>query len=187
VAAMHLFLTQGYNGTSMRAIAREAGDRSVAGLYNHFPTKQAIFGALFEEYNPYEEFFSTLESIQAETSAEYVDAILRTMMRIMVKHYDFIQLIQIDFREFQGATMQRILMSVLPRGFAFIERIQNLPGLKPEEGIFLVRFIGSVIMGYVLTEHLAPKGLFETWSVEQWAQKFSQFVLYGIAEQEWHS
>jgi AcrR family transcriptional regulator len=183
-AAKHLFLAHGYNGTSMRVIAQEAGDRSVAGLYNHFRTKQAIFEALFHQANPYEEMLSALEAIQADTAPDFIEATLRIMMQVMTEHYDFIQLVQIDQREFQGATMRQVAMPMLPRGFAFIERLQSLPGLKPEEAIFFGRFIGSVIIGYVLTQHLAPRGLFESWSVEEWIAKFAQFVVYGVAGQE---
>ena len=73
-AARRLFLSQGFNGTSMRAIAQEAGGRAVAGLYNHFPTKEAIFKALIEEQNPYGELFAILEDElgRATTVPDYV-------------------------------------------------------------------------------------------------------------------
>ena len=67
-AARQLFLLQGYNGTSMRAIAQAAGNRAVAGLYNHFPTKEAIFRALIEEQNPYGALLGILNNAQGETA-----------------------------------------------------------------------------------------------------------------------
>ena len=44
-AAQRIFMQEGYNKAPMAQIAREA-DVSTATLYNHFPSKQALFGAV---------------------------------------------------------------------------------------------------------------------------------------------
>lgn len=44
-AALHLFADKGYFGTSLRDIAAAVGVRESA-LYNYFPSKDALFGAL---------------------------------------------------------------------------------------------------------------------------------------------
>ncbi|MCX4090739.1 TetR/AcrR family transcriptional regulator [Nocardia sp. alder85J] len=46
-AALHLFLDQGYDGTSMEAIARAAGTTK-ASLYTRFPSKEAMFRSVLE-------------------------------------------------------------------------------------------------------------------------------------------
>ena len=53
-AAHDLFLQQGYHGTSMRQIARNA-EIALGGLYNHFASKEEVFEAVFLEYHPYHE------------------------------------------------------------------------------------------------------------------------------------
>jgi len=51
-AAEDLFAVQGYEGTSLRQIAKRAGIRE-PGLYNHFAGKQALYEAvLFRALNP---------------------------------------------------------------------------------------------------------------------------------------
>ena len=40
--ALELFSRQGYDGASVRAIARAVGIRE-SSLYNHFPSKRAVF------------------------------------------------------------------------------------------------------------------------------------------------
>ncbi len=45
-AAHKLFVQQGYHGTSMRQIAKQAGI-ALGGLYNHFDSKQEVFQAEF--------------------------------------------------------------------------------------------------------------------------------------------
>ena len=43
-AAHDLFVQQGYHGTSMRQIAKQAG-LALGGLYNHFASKEDVFQA----------------------------------------------------------------------------------------------------------------------------------------------
>lgn len=50
-AALRLFARHGFEGTSIRAIAREVG-RSESVLYAHFENKQAIFDAVVARYGP---------------------------------------------------------------------------------------------------------------------------------------
>jgi len=50
-AALELFARQGFDGTSIRQLARRVGLRE-SSLYNHFPSKQAILKALVGEYGP---------------------------------------------------------------------------------------------------------------------------------------
>ena len=44
-AAISLFLSEGYDRTTLEAVARDAGVSS-ATLYKHYPTKQTLFGAI---------------------------------------------------------------------------------------------------------------------------------------------
>jgi len=62
-AATRAFITHGYSGTSMEAIA-EAAPVSKPTLYNHFKSKQDLFAAVIE--CRCEALLSTLSSVQAE-------------------------------------------------------------------------------------------------------------------------
>ncbi|MCJ7701247.1 MAG: TetR/AcrR family transcriptional regulator, partial [Anaerolineales bacterium] len=64
--AHDLFITQGYHGTSMRQIARQAG-LALGGIYNHFSAKEDIFEAVFVENHPYLEMIPAIENAQGET------------------------------------------------------------------------------------------------------------------------
>ncbi len=50
-AALELFATHGYAGTSIRQLARAVGLRE-SSLYNHFDGKAAIYAALIDEHGP---------------------------------------------------------------------------------------------------------------------------------------
>jgi AcrR family transcriptional regulator len=184
-AAQTLFLGYGYHGTSMRAIASAAGNRAVAGLYNHFPTKQAIFRALLEERNPYDAIFGVLEPVldEADTASDFVRSALCVMFEVMPRHYDFIQLAQIDVREFGGENLAEILRGrVFPRLLVLIARLEHLPDFKPVEGTVVLRIMASVVIGFMVTEGLAPRQLFGRYSTEEWSDLFANILLYGFID-----
>jgi AcrR family transcriptional regulator len=186
-AAQRLFVSQGYHGTSVRAIARAAGDRAVGGIYNHFPTKEAIFAALIEERNPYETLFGILDPALtgAETVETFVRAVLGVVMREMPKHYDFLQLVQIDMREFEGQHMGRLLnQTIFPHLLAIIQRLRALPGMKDIEVSVVLRMMASLVIGYVITAQGLPVEFFHQMDHAQWADQFTNVLLYGIVERE---
>jgi AcrR family transcriptional regulator len=50
-AALDLFAQHGFSGTSVRQLSRAVGLRE-SSLYNHFPSKEAIYRALIDAYGP---------------------------------------------------------------------------------------------------------------------------------------
>ena len=68
-AALRLFATHGYAGTSIRMIAR-AASISVGLLYNYFPSKADLLGALFEEsMRDVQASFASAEAANVERAA----------------------------------------------------------------------------------------------------------------------
>lgn len=184
-AARRLFLSQGYHGTSMRAIAQEAGNRAVAGLYNHFPTKEAIFQALITERNPYNTLFDLLEGTldQVSTAPDFVHAALREIMHVMPQYFDFFQLVEIDLREFNGENIGRLLLNIgFPRVLSLFARLQSLPGLKPSlNPVVIMRIMASLMIGYIITDQIVSVGLFHQLTTDEWADQFANVLLYGFA------
>ncbi|NLE50905.1 MAG: TetR/AcrR family transcriptional regulator [Chloroflexi bacterium] len=188
-AAKTLFLAQGYNGTSMRAIAQVSGGRAVGGLYNHFATKEAIFHALIEERNPYGVLFDILERAvdEAETAPDFVAEALRSVLTVMPRYYDFLQLVQIDLREFEGRNLRSVLAQVFPRVMTLIGRVETLPGIKPMPAIVWVRLLASVTIGYLVTEQLALDELFDQisqFSHDEWHELFIDVMLHGLVDRD---
>ena len=95
--AEDLFATQGYDGTSLRQIAAQAGIRE-PGLYNHFAGKQALYEAvLFRALNPMAEALSE-HMDKASSLREYTD-LPSIMTDLLLEHPKMASLFQ---RALQG-------------------------------------------------------------------------------------
>ena len=108
-AAVRLFTTQGFHGTGMRQIAREAGV-SLGNLYNHHATKHDLLGALLDEFEaeytaPDTPLAKALESFSGLDDLEA----LGEASRKTVKQFSaYIRLIYVDVVELEGEHIRRL-------------------------------------------------------------------------------
>ncbi len=122
-----LFLLQGYHGTTMRQIAKNAGV-ALGSLYNHFTDKDDLFSAVFEAYNPYPTLLLALENSRADTPAELIRTAARRMVNVLSARPDLVKLVFIDAVEFQGEHLRKAYPSVAPGMQAFIQRVRRDTG-----------------------------------------------------------
>ncbi len=187
-AAERLFLTNGFNGTSMRQIAREAGNLAVGGIYNHFASKEAIFEALLEVRAPYQEIFQTLEILDGKDGPELIRNVVPYIKTVIMNNATFFGLLMIDVREFDGNTMRSLLGAIIPNALQFAHRVQALGGLRESiSEIMLVRALVIFLSGYILTDMIAfsagrvlPVADVPTGD-EFWQKPILDMFLYGIA------
>src|SRR3990170_6094263 len=85
-AAYHLFLDQGYHGTSMRQVAREAGITPAA-IYNHFEGKEALFIDLLSDRVPHHAVLGALTAAQGETAHEITHDAVQRMHAAMANQF----------------------------------------------------------------------------------------------------
>ena len=84
--ALRLFAARGYAGTSIRMIAESAGI-SVGLLYNYFPSKADLLGALFEE--SMRDVQASFASAESATPAERIERLVRSSFEILGANRDF--------------------------------------------------------------------------------------------------
>ncbi len=153
-AAHDLFITQGYNATSMRKIAQKAGI-ALGGIYNHFASKEEIFEAVFIENHPYLEVIPAIENAQGDTIEEFVRDAARQMMSSMQNRPGFLNLMFIEIVEFKSIHAQEIFAETLPRGIGIVDRITNTKGnLRPIPAPMLMRTFIGLFFSYYLTESI---------------------------------
>ena len=178
-AAHKLFLSKGYNGTSMRAIADETG-LALGGIYNHFANKEEIFEAIFIERHPFQEMAPALQAAQGKTAEELVRNAARQMLHGVGHRHDVLHLMFIEWVEFEGRHAVKMRDQFYPQLLEFGQRLATLKGqLRPISVRVLIRVFIGLWFSYYMTETLMNKGS----QTKQQHETFDDFIdiyLHGI-------
>jgi AcrR family transcriptional regulator len=151
-AALELFTTQGYHGTSMRQIARKAG-LALGGIYNHFSGKEDIFEAVFIENHPFLEMIPGLESAQGETVEEFIRNAADQMLKAIYHRPGFLNLMFIEIVEFKSAHVHNLFNIIFPRGIKIVDRMRAAEGnLREIPTPMLIRAFISLFFSYYLAD-----------------------------------
>jgi len=151
-SAHELFITQGYHGTSMRQIARNAGV-ALGGIYNHFAGKEDIFQAVFLENHPYLEMIPAIESAQGETVEAYVRNAAHQMMNAIYRRPAFLNLMFIEIVEFKSVHIHELFETNFPRGVKIVRRMAEAKGKMREiPAPMLIRAFISLFFSYYLAD-----------------------------------
>jgi len=180
LAAHQLFTRQGYHGTSMRQIARQAGV-ALGGLYNHFTSKEEVFQAVFLEYHPYHEVLPALLSASGETIEQLVRNAADNLLIALANRPDFLNLMFIEIVEFNSIHMAQLFSTLFPQALEVVQRIQQIGGqrLRPVPPAMLVRsFLGLFFSYYITEKIIAPRAPTEL--VENAMDHFVDIFLHGI-------
>ena len=152
-AAHDLFVEQGYHGTSMRQIASQA-EIALGGLYNHFPSKEAVFEEVFFAYHPYHEVLPYIQQAQGATVEEVLRDAASRMVEAVRGRPDFLNLMFIEMVEMKSVHAQKLINTFYPIGLEIVGRLmQAEPGqLRPIPPPMLVRTFLGLFFAYFLTE-----------------------------------
>ena len=121
-AALNLFSSQGYRGTSIREIAQSAGV-STGNVYHHFPDKETIFQTVLGQYwkaieSPDLPFNRALASGRFPDNLEEIAAGARESVR----HYrKYIALIYVDVVELSGNHIRKFYAEMGARFERFLK------------------------------------------------------------------
>jgi len=162
-AAHDLFISQGYHGTSMRQIAGQA-EIALGGLYNHFPSKEAVFEAVLERYHPYSEVMPVLLEAQGDTIEEIIRNAAETMVAAIKRRPKFLNLMFIEIVEFDSIHIQALFSRIFPIAVQVAERFQQIaPDRMRQVPIpmiirsFLGLFFSFFITEYVFSPNAPPE------------------------------
>jgi AcrR family transcriptional regulator len=158
-AAFSLITEQGYHGTSMRQIAEQAGI-ALGGIYNHFPSKAAVFEALIMDRNPYRVLMPAMIAGEGDTKeACFLDA-ARRMEEALEGRYEFLHLLFIEIVEFNGQHLSILFQQQFPTALQFMQKLQGLEGkLRPIPMPIMLRSFMGTFFSYVLTEQLLASSM----------------------------
>jgi AcrR family transcriptional regulator len=150
-AAFHLFLEQGYHGTSMRQVAGRAGITPAA-IYNHFQGKEALFVDLLSDRVPHHAVLGALRTANGSDARELIHDAMQRMRSAMVDQFDNLRLMFIELIEFQGRHADALVVRFLPQLFDFVTRLkQTDPSVRSYPDLILARAFFGLFMSYAIT------------------------------------
>lgn len=178
-AAYHLFIKNGYHGTSMRQIAQEAGI-ALGGIYNHFSSKEDIFVSVLMLHHPYYDILPAMRAARGDTIEVFVrDAAARMVGKLEDRH-DFLNLMFIELVEFESRHIPLLFQKIFPNlmefGQQFFEGSQEI---RPIPLPIVIRAFISLFFAYVITEIIIGRQM----SPEMQAGALDHYVdifLHGI-------
>lgn len=99
-AALRRFIRQGYFGTSIRDIAREAGV-SIGNIYNYYPTKEALYVSLVRRCSAQmAERQAALKPLLGRSDPESLRLLAGAAREIVYHNPDYWRLMYVDVTEF---------------------------------------------------------------------------------------
>ncbi|HEY3313409.1 MAG TPA: helix-turn-helix domain-containing protein [Anaerolineales bacterium] len=180
-AAYLLFTSQGYAATSMRQIAERAG-LAVGSIYNHFPSKEAIFEDIIRMRHPFYLVMPLLMEASGETMDEFIRSAARGLVTELGHHPEFLNLMLTELVEFKGQHVASLFEKIFPDIMVVGQRLTAYQQeLRPIPAPVLMRAFIGMFFSYFITDMLLKKFM----PLEMQENSFETFVdifLNGIRQ-----
>jgi AcrR family transcriptional regulator len=148
-SAYDLFVSSGYHGTSMRNIAQDAGLSSVAGIYNHFVSKERVFARVVETYHPLVRVMESTENARGRTQHGLLKSMAKNMIESLWDDPGMLNLMLIEFVEHRGAHIEELRSVFLPQLMETAKKIRSKKGrlrrIDPET-------LSQSLLGFVFSQ-----------------------------------
>jgi AcrR family transcriptional regulator len=182
-AALDLFLEHGFHGTSMRQIARRAGV-ALAAIYNHIPSKEALFVELLSELVPHRGLVAAMSQASGDTVEALINDSTRRMGDALVENQVNMRLMFVELLEFKGRHAPFLAEEFLPEATAFVTKLQHAEGrLRPYPPTIIARAFFGLVMSYAVSvAFLRDMPLVELGPED--LKAFGNIFLHGILDAE---
>jgi len=180
---MELFLTQGYAATSMRQIADEAG-LALGGIYNHFSSKDEIFGGIIVDKHPYKQILPAVLAAEGETVEEFFKNAFQIVTTEMDKRPEFVNLMFIELVEFKGKHGAGMIKEIAPKILPVFEKvIKARKSLRVTNPAVLMRSFMGLIMSYYVTGMLISNSIISKLMPANISNQYVDIYLHGILKE----
>ncbi|MHA2026637.1 MAG: TetR/AcrR family transcriptional regulator [Candidatus Thorarchaeota archaeon] len=145
-AAYDLFVERGFQGSSMRNIADNAGIKA-ASIYNHFDNKESIFREVFKERHPLFRLLEILDGAKGETAEELLTSAVNRLTKEIRNDPKLLNLYFVELVEMDGKHVPEAILANFPHDSSFMRKIFELKSeLRDIREPVLVRaLIGTVL------------------------------------------
>ena len=183
LAAHDLIIQNGYHGTSMRQIAKQAGI-SLGGIYNHFASKEDIFREVVLAYHPYHEIMPLLANAQHESIETLLRHAAQLVDETLTARPELINLMFIEMVEFRSKHIPDLLERVFPIVTQILRRFTEAgDNLRPIPMPMLMRTFISVLFGYFISKNALGENISLEFR-ENALDYFLDIYLHGILKSE---
>ncbi len=144
-AAYRLFVKNGYQGSSMRDIAEEAGIKA-SSIYNHFSRKEDIFEAVFIEKHPLFHILDTLEKVKGKTAEELLTNAINLLHRDLHSEPALLNLFFVELVEMNAMHIQAAIETNFPVDSKFMKQVFSMKSelRNIREPVLIRSLIGTV-------------------------------------------
>lgn len=151
-ASYGLFVKNGYQGSSMRDIARAAGLKA-GSIYNHFPGKEEIFEAVFTEKHPLFRILSILDKAKGDNAEELLTNGINLLHRGIQNEPDLLNLFFVELVEMNGKHIQTAIEKNFPMDSNFMRQVFSMKNeLRDIREPVLVRaLIGTIFANIIFS------------------------------------
>ena len=188
-AAKTLFLANGFNGSNLRDIAKEA-QVSMGGIYHHFGSKEEIYQALLNSNEVPIAFASIVGLFRDPVFPENLGEIGAKIFDIVEAHRDFFKLLYIDVLEFQARNVNHVIQSfrksISQQSVALLKHRLDAGDMAEVHPAIVVRCMFDLFLNFGLEEVMtggsfaADIGLTE----RQLADQMARVILYGAMRRD---
>ncbi|HLF91099.1 MAG TPA: TetR/AcrR family transcriptional regulator [Anaerolineales bacterium] len=183
LAAHDLIIQNGYHGTSMRQIAKQAGI-ALGGIYNHFASKEDIFREVVLTYHPYHEIMPILANAQYDSIEELLCHAAHLIDDTLNTRPDVLNLMFIEMVEFRSKHIPDLLERVFPIVTQILQRFTEAgDNLRPIPMPMLMRTFISVLFGYFISKNALGENISLEFR-ENALDYFLDIYLHGILKSE---
>jgi AcrR family transcriptional regulator len=176
-----LFLEQGFHGTSMRQVARRA-EVALAAIYNHTPSKEALFVDLLSELVPHRGLVGAMSRATGDSVEALIHDATRRMAVALADQQPNMRLMFIELLEFQGRHASYLAEEFLPEAAQFVTRLQSATGrLRSYSPMIIARAFFGLIMSYAVSVAFFKDIALVEFQLDD-LTAFGNILLHGILE-----
>ncbi len=183
-AAIELFMEHGYHATSMRQIAERA-ELALGGIYNHFASKEDIFGAIIVDKHPYRRVLPLILETQGDTVEEFLRNAANVVMTELKSQPYYIKLMLIEIVEFNGKHGAMLIKEIAPKALPIFEKlVKSRKSLRVTHPAMLLRSFIGMILSYMLSEIIVSNSILQKLMPKNPMDAYVDIYLHGILKPE---